>query len=260
MISFLFLSRAASRWLAHRREHMLLGNPGSLSALQSGKPLHLNPIRLSLMSLFTFLPIPPALGQSPFKGYLYFRLKQSCFFHGRLSVQQYHTVPRVGAHFLPTFPFSGFTLPPFGLFTQSRSVTSSLAALHPLPWPGTISAVPQGWRAGAVLPSSSLHPACWEGTWCSILWSHIPTHAPTPPLCPAPRGVQWQLRRDPSWSLWMGSAPLILQSLMGAFPAAQGHCALCSTAYFWWFCSAKFPWVELEFHMSFFFFFFPLNF
>lgn len=148
------------------------------------------------MSLFTFLPIPPALGQSPFKGYLYFRLKQSCFLHGRLSVQQYHTVPRVGVHFLPMFPFSVFTLPPFGLFTQSRSVTSSLAALHPLPWPGTISAVPQGWRAGAVLPSSSLHPGCWEGTWCSILWSHIPAHAPTPPLCPAPRGVQWQLRRD----------------------------------------------------------------
>lgn len=48
-------------------------------------------------------------------------------------------------------------------------------------------------------------------------------------------------------------------SLTGAFPAAQGHrvlLSLRSTAYFWRSCSAKFPWVELELHMSLFSFFF----
>lgn len=228
MISFLFPSRAAPRWLAHRREHTLLGNPGSLRALQSGKPLHLNPIRLSLMSLFTFLPTLPALRQPPFKGYLYFRLKQSCFSHGRLSAQQYHAVPRVGAHILPTFPFSGFALPPFGSFTAESAAHTTLG--RP-PSPATARhsfSVPRGWSRDAVLPSSSLSPGRGRGRGAA---SSARTSQPaprTPSLRPAPRAGQWQLRRDPpgSFERDLLHRPCKLSrglSLKVTVPCAQQH-------------------------------------
>lgn len=116
----------------HTAESTLLGNPSSLSALQSGKPLHLNLIRVSLMSLFTSLPILPALRQSPFEGYLCFRLKQTYFFRGRLSAQQYHTVLQAGVDILPAYSFPCFTLPPFGLFTL-KSVGHILLCHPPSP-------------------------------------------------------------------------------------------------------------------------------
>lgn len=178
MISFLFLSRVASRWLAHRREHApwkprhsecsAVWEAPSLKPHQtvSNESLH---IAGNYSSSWTI----------PFEGHLYFRLKQTCFFRGRLSTQQCHAVPQVGVHILPAFPFSWFTPPPFGLFT-AESVGCILLG-HP-PFPAIVRhnlQLSYGVRdeARCSLPAHCIlatkrGPCCTS--WCSILWRHSP--------------------------------------------------------------------------------------
>lgn len=133
----------------------------------------------------------------PFEGYLYFRLKQTCFFCGRLNAQQYHTVLQVGVHILPVFPFSWFTLPPFGLFSV-KSVghiflgypASPAMARHNL----QLSCKGQRW--GTVPSVSSPHPGCYGRTTLPLVlqhpWRHSPACTPGAWLCPLPWDVLWQ--------------------------------------------------------------------
>ena len=118
----------------------------------------------------------------PFKGYLYFRLKQPCFFCGRLSALQYHAMPQAGVQTLPAFPFSWFILPPLDLLSAESG--GHILPGHP-PSPATARHNLQlscGVRdeARCSLPAHRI-PAAQRGPCCTLQM---------PPRCSVPRAVR----------------------------------------------------------------------
>lgn len=160
MISFLFLSRVASRWLAHRREHApwkprqsecsAVWEAPSLKPHQavSDESLH---IAAKSSSSWPIL----------LEGYLYFRLKAN------LLLLWEAKCPAV-SHRAAGWSTHSFCVPVFLVHSTSFWLIHRRLSRSHLTWPPTVpchvqaqsAAVLQGQGWGPALSSSSPHPGC----------------------------------------------------------------------------------------------------